>query len=92
MTKVTFVMTVCGVLAMAGCVADREPSTVRNGPQAESPIADAPGGKMPNGTGTATRVIIDDSAVRPMINTVAIVESTSVTATQTTGSIFEFIR
>ncbi|MFT5064818.1 MAG: hypothetical protein ACJAXK_000455 [Yoonia sp.] len=36
---------------------------VRGGPQTQSPIADAPGGKLPAGDATigATAVIIDDS-------------------------------
>ncbi|WP_458792346.1 hypothetical protein [Yoonia sp. MH D7] len=92
MTKATFVMTICGVLVMAGCVDSREPSTVRSGPQAESPIADAPGGKLPIGTAAATRVIIDDST--SMVSAPMNVASPAVTTApaQTNGSIFEFTR
>lgn len=61
MTKLKLTMTAVCVLAMAGCAGDREPGTVRNGPQVENPHADAPGGKMPDNGGAGT-VIIDDSA------------------------------
>lgn len=69
MTKLTMTIAMASILATAGCVADREPSTVRNGPQAEAPNADAPGGKMPANTVTQVSVpvetiIIDDSAPR----------------------------
>lgn len=62
MTKLKIAITLVGILAVAGCTTDREPSTVRNGPQAENPYADAPGGKMPTTTGDAIPVVvIDDS-------------------------------
>ncbi len=87
MTKVSLLMTICGVLAVAGCTQTDGPVDVRNGPQTQSPIADAPGGKLPSGTGGVTRVIIDDSV--PMSATPV---AASPALAQTSASIFEFIR
>ena len=82
MTKVKLAITIAGVLVLAGCAQpDDAANAVRNGPQVQSPSADAPGGKLPDGT-TADPVIIDDSA--PMV-------APAVTAPASTGSIFEFI-
>ncbi|MDG1450103.1 MAG: hypothetical protein P8Q93_09430 [Ascidiaceihabitans sp.] len=60
MSKVTQFLTVCGVLAVAGCSAsDADLSTVRGGPQVEDPAANAPDGKMTAGS----EVVYDSGAV-----------------------------
>jgi hypothetical protein len=65
MSKFKVARTLAGVLAVADCgVRDREPSTVRNGPQVENPNTDAPGGKMPTGAATTQVVFIDGSAAQ----------------------------
>ena len=65
MSEFKAALTLAGVLAVAGCgVQDREPSTVRNGPQIENPNADAPGGKMPTGTTTTQVIVIDDNTAQ----------------------------
>lgn len=85
MTKVKLAITVAAALVLAGCAqTDDAGNALRNGPQTQSPTADAQGGKLPDGTTgmTSAPVIIDDSA--PMM-------APAVTAPATTGSIFEFI-
>lgn len=63
MSKLKVALTLATVLAAAGCSGgNREPSTVRNGPQVENPHAYAPGGKLPTESATTQVVIIDDSA------------------------------
>lgn len=63
MTKLTMTVAMIGILTLAGCaVGNREPSTVRTGPQVEDPTANSPGGKVPAGGSTANAVVIDDSA------------------------------
>ncbi len=55
---------------------DINDAVVRQGPQTQSPIADAPGGKLPEGgasASTSTTVVIDDSGTAA-----------------SSGSIFEF--
>ena len=61
MTKITTILAVVGILAMAGCAKDREPNTVRSGPQIESPSANSPGGKATASTKSVDTVMIDDS-------------------------------
>jgi hypothetical protein len=89
MTKVTLMMTICGVLATAACSQTDAPIVVGGGPQVQDPAATAPGGKLADGTmaTTTTAVIIDDSA---MVS--GTVGAGTPALAQTSTSIFEFIR
>lgn len=66
MTLFKVAITLVGVLAVAGCTTDREPDTIRTGPQVELPYADSPNGKaLRDEDGkeifTTNNVVIDDS-------------------------------
>ena len=70
MTKMTILGAAIAAMTLTACGqnnVDPLNAVVRNGPQTQSPIADAPNGKLPTGGANAggsaaTPVIIDDSA------------------------------
>lgn len=93
MTKITFIGAAIAAIALTACgqnEIDPRDAVVRNGPQIQSPIADAPFGKLPDGgpaVGSPNGVPVVTGGASATATPVIIDDSAPAAAS---GSIFEF--